>query len=390
MTIKVDITKTFKSQKNFLLQASFSNSDGTLGILGASGSGKSMTLKCIAGIVQPDEGSILLDDKVLFDSKAKINLKPQLRNIGYLFQNYKLFPKLTVFQNITIALHEQKKYSNARIKIRTAESGMQNIPRAEDIFVLPETCTPARIKELAKLWIERFELQGMENRYPNELSGGQQQRCALARMLVLSPRVLLLDEPFSALDSGLREQMQLRLQTTLSETSAAAIMVSHNRDEVYRLCKNLAVMEDGKIISLGNTKEIFNNPKNLVTARMTGCKNISPVRKIGGNTYFALDWGLELHTENAVGRNVKYIGIRAHDIVNGDSKNMIGMNEIEINVVQQSNDPFENTVIFTNNQAKSPAEKKQIWWKYSKYLEVPIIDKHRKVFFPPQSLLLIE
>ncbi|MDR2785846.1 MAG: ATP-binding cassette domain-containing protein, partial [Treponema sp.] len=188
MSLKVAVRK--RLSRTFTLETEFETRDGfppggslgdeadapqdrppqCLGILGASGSGKSMTLKCIAGIEKPDEGHIELNGRVLFDSAKRINLKPRERRVGYLFQNYALFPRSRVLENITMGLP---------------------LPGEE------------RIRK-AREWIARFGLSGFEDRYPAQLSGGQQQRTALARMLIRDPELILLDEPFSALDSALR------------------------------------------------------------------------------------------------------------------------------------------------------------------------------------------
>ncbi|GMO34400.1 MAG: hypothetical protein Ta2B_14880 [Termitinemataceae bacterium] len=219
MKLKVDIKKTFPNNRKFSLEVSFENSDGCFGILGASGSGKTVILKCISGIVSPEAGFISLNDRVLFDSKSKINLKPQERRVGYLFQNYALFPKLTAKKNISIALSSANKFSNCEIEKKV------------------------------DFWIKSLGLSGMENLLPKELSGGQQQRIALARMLVVEPDAILLDEPFSALDWPLRCQMQTLLKSTLQETNAASIMVTHNKDEALNICQNIALIDNGKIIS---------------------------------------------------------------------------------------------------------------------------------------------
>ena len=171
MSLLVDIKKKLKE---FTLEIDFKTDGESLGILGASGSGKSMTLKCIAGVETPDEGRIVLNGKTLFDSRKGINLKPQDRNIGYLFQSYALFPHMTVEENIGIGLN------------------------------LHKTEKELRIREI----IESFHLEGLESKYPNKLSGGQQQRVALARCLVYKPDALMLDEPFSALDSHLKDHLQ--------------------------------------------------------------------------------------------------------------------------------------------------------------------------------------
>ena len=242
---------------NFRLDICFEIQHGTLGLLGASGCGKSLTLKCIAGIVTPDKGKIVLDDTVLFDSEKGINLPPQARGTGYLFQNYALFPNMTVSQNITSGIKNKSERTNA----------------------------------LAEL-LSTFQLEGVQNHYPSQLSGGQQQRVALARMLASQPRILMLDEPFSAIDSFLRWQLEQELCQILKSFQGTTLFVSHSRDEVYRVCDSMAVISNGKIDCLGDTHQLFDNPKTLSCAKTTGCKNISSAVIISPSEVYATDWGL--------------------------------------------------------------------------------------------------
>ncbi len=237
MSLSVHIKKR---AGDFLLQADFEQEAGVTGILGASGCGKSMTLKCIAGIMKPDEGRIVLNGRVLFDSEKKINLKPQERHVGYLFQNYALFPNMTVEQNILCGLSKEK---NKQV----------------------------RHEKLEKM-LRMMDLGSQRKQFPQQLSGGQQQRTALARILVSEPELLLLDEPFSALDSFLREQLQTQVQQILQKFGKDAIMVSHNRDEVYYLCSHVAIMDHGQIINMGPTKAVFANPGSEIAAILTAGK----------------------------------------------------------------------------------------------------------------------
>jgi len=346
VSIKVSIRK--RLSKNFCLETEFETSGSALGILGASGSGKSMTLKCIAGIETPDSGYIALNNRVLFDSKKKINIKPQARKAGYLFQNYALFPTMTVLENITVSLSlsKQKRY------------------------------------EKAYDWIERFELKGLEHRYPSELSGGQQQRTALARMLLMNPEIILLDEPFSALDAHLREQMQFLL-LDLMETRDDVVLVSHSRDEVYKLCGELAVIDNGRILQKGHTKELFQNPITVQTARITGCKNISPIKRTGEKEIYALHWGLTLKVPVPVSSDITHIGIRAHDFtpVFDPEENLC--NRIRVRSIRRLEEPFEETLVFTN--ADYDASEKLLW-KYSAYMFQKIPEE---LFLPSKSLLLL-
>jgi molybdate transport system ATP-binding protein len=206
-------------------------------------------------------------------------------------------------------------------------------------------------------------------------------------MLAASPDAALFDEPFSALDSTLREYMQLQLQELLREGEGGvfrnAILVTHNRDEAYRLCPELAVMKNGSVIVKGGTRDVFQNPRFVSAARLTGCKNISPVRQLSENEVFALDWGLRLRL-NGRAEGLTHIGIRAHDLVPAAGKDGRGFNEARVSVSRLSSEPFEEVVLFTNADAKDPSEKKEIWWKYSKYTGHVIPDK---LFLPPEALL---
>ena len=231
-------------------------------------------------------------EEFFFDSSARINLKPQKRNAGYLFQNYALFPTMTVEKNIAAGLRGN---------------------RAE---------TAARVKQMA----EKFQLQGLEKRLPSELSGGQQQRVALARIMAYEPDIILLDEPFSALDMYLKDQLQRELSEMLKDYEGTVILVSHNRDEVYRFSEELLVIDQGKIAVSGKTKEIFENPVSREAARLTGCKNFSRARRMDAHTAEALDWGITLHTSGEIPEDTLWIGYRAHDFVpiwGGGGENML-------------------------------------------------------------------
>ncbi|MDR0452016.1 MAG: ATP-binding cassette domain-containing protein [Treponema sp.] len=320
-----------------------------LGILGASGSGKSMTLKCIAGIERPDEGRIELNGRVLFDSAKKISLKPQERRVGYLFQNYALFPRSRVLENITMGL----------------------------------PLTGEERKRRGREWIARFGLGGFEDRYPAQLSGGQQQRAALARMLIREPELILLDEPFSALDFALREQMQLYLAGLLALRSDV-VLVTHSRDEAYKLCAEILVLEQGRILGRGKTRELFRNPGSVGIARLTGCKNISRAEKTGEYGLRALDWGLALNTALPVGPEITHVGIRAHDFLPAAPADAAAPNRVRVSLTRRLEEPFEEVVLFTNADAESEEERGEIWWKFSKYSK-PGLPEY--LYIPPESLL---
>lgn len=347
MSLLVNIKKRLKG---FTLDVDFKTGGEYLGILGASGSGKSMTLKCIAGVETPDEGCIVLNEKVLFDSEKKINLKPQDRNIGYLFQNYALFPHMTVEENIGIGLLVTKKEKEQKIN------------------------------EM----IKSFHLKGLEKKYPNQLSGGQQQRAALARCIVYKPDILMLDEPFSALDSHLKEQLQNEVLELLKLYDGEVLMVTHSRDEAYRFCKNLVIIDEGKPVLLGDTKEIFKQPKSHLAARLTGCKNIFKCEVLSSHRVHVVDWDVILEIRETVPQNIKYIGIRAHEFLMIDAahaKNEKNTMECRINKIVE--DIFEYNVFFeikhinkgNDNAAILYKVKKQEWDnredKENLYLKIP-------------------
>ena len=249
MSLEVHIEKKLNG---FTLRSDFTAGNTATAILGASGCGKSMTLRCIAGIVKPDKGRIVLDGRVLFDSEQHIDLPPQQRGVGLLFQNYALFPNMTVEQNILCGLKAER--DKAARKARCA--GM----------------------------LRALRLEELASRRPAELSGGQQQRTALARILVGKPKILMLDEPFSALDSYLREEVEGEVGSLLAGFDGTALLVTHNRDEAYRLCRDMIVMDGGQVLRTGTTKEVFADPRSTAAARLTGCKNILPCTRVDAHS----------------------------------------------------------------------------------------------------------
>lgn len=287
MELIVDIEKKLD---NFKLKVNFTCNNSILGILGESGAGKSMTLKCIAGLVKPDKGRIVLNGRTLFDSDANINVPIKDRKIGFLFQNYALFPHMTVEKNIGYALKQ--------------------LPNSERNRIVDEMLNMMQIEQLRK-------------RYPNEISGGQQQRVALARALSVNPEALLLDEPFSALDNNLRELMLKQMSNTLSKYKGETLFVTHNLEEAYGLCENLLVISNGKKVGEGNKNDILKNPPSLACAKLTGCRNISEVKLISQGVVKALDWNCEIKLPKIKSEKITHIGIREQHIkfVEGKKEN---------------------------------------------------------------------
>lgn len=271
----------FKPLSGFALNVGFDIGPEVLGILGASGSGKSMTLRCIAGLETPTSGKIAVNGKVLFDSVEGIDVPSKDRRIGFLFQNYALFPHLSVAENIAF--------------------GLQHLSASEQQL---------RVKEQ----LIAVQMSGLENRYPQELSGGQQQRVALARAIASSPDLLLLDEPFSALDTHLRSQLERELMQTLANYRGITLFVSHNLEEVYRVCENLLVLAEGSAIAFDTKQNIFDRPRNFTVAQLTGCKNFSAAKPVAETVIEAIDWGCDLTVVEPIPKSLVSVGIRAHQI----------------------------------------------------------------------------
>lgn len=328
MSLLVDIRKDYG---DFLLDTRFETENGITGILGASGCGKSLTLKCIAGIENPDEGRIVLNGRVLFDSEKGINLKPQERKVAYLFQNYALFPNMTVKENILCGLHNEK-----------------NRKKKED------SC---------RRMMDTMQLSGLEDRYPSQISGGQQQRTALARILVNAPEAILLDEPFSALDAHLREKTLLETRTLLNKFGGVSIAVTHNRDEAYSLCSSIALMHAGKVFAHGPTKEVFAHPETAMGAFMTGCKNIAEAFCVDAHTVEVPEWNVCYETKEEVPEDMKYVGVRAHYFNVNCMKN-----HYPVFVEEVVEEPFAQIVRFRYLGQKPDTE--ALWWRLGKEVHV--------------------
>ena len=333
-----------KKLKEFDLDVGFELKKGCLGILGPSGCGKSMTLKSIAGIVDPDNGFVsLTTDKetVYFDSNNKINIKPQKRNVGYLFQNYALFPNMTVEENVAAGLekdHDEK---------------------------------------IVYDMIKRFHLDGLEKRYPRQLSGGQQQRVALARILAYGPDVILFDEPFSAMDTYLKEQLRVELVNLLNSFDGLSILVTHDRDEAFQFCDELLILDEGQIIAKGDTRELFENPKKVEVARLTGCKNISKIEIIDDYHLKSLDWGCIFEVSEKISPNITHIGIRAHDFVAAKKDDVNSFDTLNSKKLEM---PFEWRITLSNG----------LWWIYEKRIHDHDFEIPDYLKVDPKNIILLE
>ena len=322
--IYVDIEKKFGK---FTLKTKFQFDNEIMGLLGASGSGKSLTLKCIAGIEKPDKGRIVLNDRVLFDSEKKINISPKDRKIGYLFQDYALFPNMNVYENIKVGIREGENF---------------------DKLIMEK--------------LEEMRISHLKDKKINEISGGEKQRVALARLLINKPEIILLDEPFSALDDYLKSKIELEVSEVLRNYKIPTILVSHSRAEAYRLCNEICVMSNGKSEGLMNKKELFKNPKTFSSCLISGCKNFSEIEKISDKRLRALDWNIELETSDTILEEHKILGIRSHLIELEKSDE----NFFEVEVERVVEDVFTYIILVRKKDAKNSIRievDKHIWEK---------------------------
>ena len=304
MHLFVDVHKDFGT---FKLDVSFETESGQItGLLGASGCGKSMTLRCIAGIEKPDRGRIVLDDKVLFDSEQYIDLPPQKRRVGYLFQNYALFPNMTVAQNIAVGVRDKKTR-----------------------------------RETVERLIGTLCLEGQEKKYPRQLSGGQQQRVALARILASAPEVLLLDEPFSALDSYLKWQVTAEMEDLLGQFGGPVLFVSHARDEVRQLCTHACIMDQGRTQPMQPVAQLFERPRTLSACLLSGCRNISRARATSDGKIEALDWGAILAPDRLPPSGLTHVAVRSHSVRPAEGP---GPNRLPCKVERAVENVFSTTV----------------------------------------------
>lgn len=276
MSLKVELIKELNE---FNLDIKFEVKNKPLALLGASGSGKSMILKCIAGLENPDRGYIESKGEVFFHRDKKINKPSGQRKIGFIFQNYALFPHMSVYENIRF--------------------GLKGKSRDE-------------IEETISRELKKLHLNGFESRFPSELSGGQQQRVAIARALALEPEILLLDEPFSALDDHTRGVIVRDMGEMLCDYKGSAIVVTHNMDEAYRLCEDVVIVNKGKKELEGDKNSVFENPISVEGAKITGCKNTIKVIQINETEVSVPDFGMRLNVLPT--KSVNFIGIRAHHI----------------------------------------------------------------------------
>jgi molybdate transport system ATP-binding protein len=295
-----------------------------LGVLfGRSGAGKSLSLRAIAGLIEPDGGTITLNEHTVFDSQREINLPPQSRHIGYLPQNPALFPHQTIAQNIAYGLHR--------------------IHREE---------RDTRVKR----WIELMNLQEQAQKYPSEVSGGQQQRAALARALAVEPDLLLMDEPFVALDENLRSRLRAEVRRVQQETNTPILLVTHDIGEAYQLADHLIILEQGRVIQAGARDDVFRRPQSESAARLMGMTNLllsQLIDDMSSTEICQVRWGdqiirVETPEPNTPTGDEIILGIRPEDILfvreDHPLDEDLEFNLMEVEIVEDRSQGFDHLI----------------------------------------------
>lgn len=353
MSLSVSIKKHFPA---FTLDVNIEAGNETLGWLGESGCGKSLTMRCIAGIETPDEGKIVVNGKTFFEREAgkrpTVNLSPQERKTALLFQNYMLFPNLTVAENVAAGIDRK----------------------------LPKEEREAQVNAELK----RFGLDGFGKRYPSQLSGGQQQRVALARMLAAKPDILMLDEPFSALDAHLKGVLEQNLAGLFETFHGTILYVSHDIDEALRFCDRIAVIEKGHVMEVSTGNNLVNNPQSAASIKLSGCKNATPARRINDHRVFLPAWGIEVETDKPVQENLTCMGVRAFFLEQAKEP---GRNTYRVRVVRTSDSRFDRSALLEFLDREPGADKVVDQTENEmKYLEQHLFWRIDKLKVPEEKL----
>jgi len=353
-TLDVDVEKSLES---FKLAVRLRAGRGALGLLGASGAGKSMTLRLIAGVATPDRGRMVLNGRVLFDTATGENIAPAERRIGVVFQDYALFPHMTVAENVAFGLH----------RLGEAERG-------------------ARVRDQ----LNRMRIGELANRYPKEISGGQRQRVAMARCMAIEPAALLLDEPFAALDPHLRRQMEEQLRETLRGYNGVVVFVTHDMEEAFRFCSELLVLDRGQAIASGPKHALFEQPRSVITAQLTGCKNIAAATRVDENHIAAEDWGCDLSLAAPHEGRIEHAGYRSHHF--RFQEDAAGENVFPCWLMETSEAPHEMTLYLRLHRAPRPGDRPQVQADIPKERWRALCSQPQpwKIQIDPARLLLLE
>jgi molybdate transport system permease protein len=348
MPLEVELEKKLA---DFTLSVKFHAPDSPLAILGASGAGKTMLLRCIAGLERPERGRITVNGRTLFDSASGVFVPSRERSVGLLFQNYALFPHRTVARNIGFGLNAHTAAARA-----------------------------ARVADLAA----RTHVGDLLDRFARELSGGEQQRVALARALAIEPGALLLDEPLSAMDTHLRSQVETLLEETFHTYARPALVVTHNIEEAYRISHELLVLSRGRVVAHGAKHEVWRRPANTEVARLTGCKNISRAQLEPDGSVTATGWRVRLKLTDMAPASTRFVGIRAHHIEFPDAQRpeaatrSADENVVSCWLAHISETPFRMTVFLRTRELETSeheielqAELTKAEWERLRTLEQP-------------------
>lgn len=342
--------------ESFVLQTRVHAEHGAVGLLGPSGSGKSMTLRLIAGLTAPARGRITVNGRTLFDDAARVNVPTAQRRIGMVFQQYALFPHRTVAQNVAFGLH-----------------------------AVPARTRRARVENL----LEAVGLAELADRFPRELSGGQAQRVALARALAMEPDVLLLDEPFAALDPHLRRQTEEHMRAVLATFHGPVVFVTHDMEEAFRFCSELVVLADGRVIASGPRQQLFDAPGTVTAARLTGCKNIAPAQRSDAGRVSVPAWECEL-TARDDSAGLTHVGYRSHQFTFQSASSVA--NTFPCWLLGTSEAPHEMTLYLRLHAAPGPGDRPHV------QADLPKETWHRleaepqpwRITLDPERLLLLQ
>ncbi|MDW7731105.1 MAG: ABC transporter ATP-binding protein [Methanolobus sp.] len=371
MGIKVDIRKRYYRKKSdkkkgvepaFTLDAKFETGDELVVLFGRSGSGKTTALQCISGLLEPNGGKIIVNDKVYFDCHKRINLPVQQRSLGYVFQNYALFPHMDVKKNIAYGLRGWTEDEKEK-----------------------------RVREMLQL----LHIEGLENNYPSQLSGGQKQRVALARALAPKPDILLLDEPFSALDMVVRMKLREKIKEIQRELGIPVLFITHNHVEAFTIADKIVIFHDGRVQQIGTPEEVFYKPKNRHVAELVGMSNIFEdavvveVDKSSGTALLQseemrvrienpelkkdekMSWGIRPENLRILQMNEDRIGTQENNIFDASVKSIVNKGSskviaLEIKehrnllIAEVANQFLENTQLDIGNECRLAIDKSRI------------------------------
>ncbi len=312
-----------RDSAGFALDIELTAASGVTVLFGPSGAGKTLTLDAIAGFTRPDEGRIMLDDAILFDGATRVHLPPRQRQCGYVFQNYALFPHMTLRQNLEFAAERRPRLERHR-----------------------------RVNEL----IETFRLADVAGRKPHEVSGGQKQRCSIARALVGAPKVLLLDEPAQGLDAPLKAEFYEVLRQVRSEFATPILLVTHDLEECFALADQMVVLREGSVVQAASPQQILDKPASLDTVKLMGAHNLlqSEIRALdpGRNTSKLRIGEIDINGPYLPGHLIGdrvWLCVRPEDLAVKPRNGKPGTNQIPADLVRKQERPQFIRLEFESN-----------------------------------------